>query len=815
MYPIRPTGRPRAASPTEFSRPFSAPAPRNSGPGPAPPLTQKRPILPSPPVLALLLAFLAPLAAAADPLALGRRLYLDRCASCHGSDAQGVPGKYDRPLEGDESLSRLTRIIDRTMPDDDPDACVGEDAAAVALYLFESFYSPEARQRRRSARIELSRLTNRQFLTTVADLAGRFHGDAFPPTTSPEAGLRGEYFQGRGFNRDRRVFERLDPNVHLDFGLDSPDPERINPDEFAIRWTGSVVAADTGLHEFAVETPNGARLWINDPSTPLIDAAVASGGLRRHTASLRLLEGRAYPLRLELVRNRNESASVSLLWKPPRGTLQPIPNHRLLPASRPVTLAIATPFPPDDASVGYERGVAISRAWDDATTQAALEAADHVVAHLDTFARTRPQNADRPDRIRAFAAQWVEAAFRRPLDPDERQRTVDAPFLRAANPEDAIRTVVLLSLKSPHFLYLGLHEDPSDPHAVAARLSYALWDSLPDRALLEAARRGALDSREQVRSHAGRMLHDPRTRSKLRHALHHWLDLHHGPHFSKDPDRFPGYSPELEADLRTSLDLFLDDVVWNGSGSFRDLLLRPDLWVNERLATFYNLEPRPGSDWVKTRAANEPRFGVVTHPYLLSVFSYPRDTSPIHRGVFLARNVVGRPLRSPPIAVEFNDAAFDPALSMREKVTELTRPDACWSCHSIINPLGFALEHYDAVGRFRTEEDGRPVDASSEFPGPDDRPVRFQGARDLARYAADSHAAQTAFVEMLFHQVVKQPALAYGPEILTRLRNTFADSHFSVPHLLVEIATLAAWPEVNASASLSTPTATPTHPHTR
>src|SRR5690606_33574142 len=145
----------------------------------------------------------------------------------------------------------------------------------------------------------------------------------------------------------------------------------------------------------------------------------------------------------------------------------------------------------------------------------------------------------------------------------------------------------------------------------------------------------------------------------------------------------------------------------------------------------------------------------------------------IHRGVFLARNILGRALNPPPEAVAFKESDFDPSLTMREKVSRLTSSAACQTCHSLINPLGFSLEHFDAVGRFRTTEQDRPIDATGEFMTPDGRVIRLTGARDLAEFAAESERAQTAFVEQLFHQIVKQPALAYGPRVLQRLREAF------------------------------------------
>ena len=150
------------------------------------------------------------------------------------------------------------------------------------------------------------------------------------------------------------------------------------------------------------------------------------------------------------------------------------------------------------------------------------------------------------------------------------------------------------------------------------------------------------------------------------------------------------------------------------------------------------------------------------------------------------------------MAQVFKDADFAPNLTMREKVAELTRPQACQTCHSVINPLGFSLEHYDAVGRFRTQESDQPINSSSEYTTDQGETVHLRGARDVAEFAASSEHAQNGFIEQLFHQVVKQPVLAYGPEVMTRLRQSFVNSEFNIQQVLVEIATVSALHGVSA-----------------
>jgi hypothetical protein len=712
------------------------------------------------------------------------------CVKCHGREGEGVKGKYDDPLRGDRSLEKLTRYIDRAMPDDDPKKCVGEDAAAVAKFIYDAFYSREAQLRKNPPRVELVHLTRRQYAHTVADLLKPFTGSDGKLTE--ERGLRATYYSRKNYDDEKKAFDRRDRQVDFDFGAGNPDTEHFPTNEFSIQWRGSLIAEETGDYEFILQTPNGVRLWVNDVNEPVIDQWVSSGQQNEHHATVRLIGGRVYPLRVNFFKYKDKSSSISLQWKPPFGARQTIPARNLSPVNSSPTFVVTTPFPPDDRSVGYERGTLVSKAWDEATTQAAIEVANHITKNLDSFAHTKPEETNRLVKVQNFCAEFVAGAFRRPLTAEQKQLFVTSQFKRGVKLEDAVKRVVLLTLKSPEFLYLGLQNGKPDDYEVASRLSFGLWDSVPDAELRQRAVQGALRTREQVTQQTRRMLADPRAHAKLLAFFHHWLQMDDARDLSKDATVFPGFTPEIIADLRTSLNIFLEDAVWNGSSDYRTLLQADYLFANNRLATFYGLSTNASDDFVKVAPDDKERSGVLTHPYLLAQFSYTKFTSPIHRGVFLTRNIVGRALKPPPMAQTFNDAAFAPDLTMREKVAQLTRPAACQGCHSVINPLGFSLEHYDAVGRFRTSERDRPIDAASDFQSDDGQTIRLTTARDVAAYAVGSEQAQDAFLEQLWHQVVKQPMLAYGADVMTHLRQSFVASEFNLQQLLVEISAVSA-----------------------
>ncbi len=760
----------------------------------------------------LLLALLPAGRAGAADIPTGEQIFQKQCASCHGAHGEGTPDDYPHPLAGERSVAQLTRLIAKSMPKDDPGTCTGESAEKVAAYIYDAFYSKVARERNKPPRVELSRLTVRQYRNAVADLVASFRPAG---KWDEQRGLRGDYFAGRGFRGGKGTLQRIDPQVRFDFGTEAPQADKFDASQFAIRWEGSVLAPETGTYEFIVRTEHAARLWVNDTRQPLIDAWVRSGNDTEHRASLALLAGRAYPLRLEFSKAKQGvddkkkgqpvkpvKASIVLEWKPPQGGAEPIPARDLSPNRFPETFVVETAFPPDDRSLGWERGTTISKEWDQAATEAALEAAGYVVTHLTDLSGVSDGAKDREAKLREFCRQFVERAFRRPLTDEQKQRYIDHPFKTARDPEGAVKRVVLLALLSPRFLYREV-DGGSDAYDVAARLAFELWDSLPDKELLDAAAAGRLTKPEQVSAQAERMLADPRAHAKLHEFFLQWLKIDPAPDLAKDPARFPGFDPTIIADLRTSLDLFLEDTVWGGDSDFRRLLLADDLYLNGRLAKFYGASLPADAPFQKVKLDGGRRAGVLTHPYLMAAFSYTGATSPIHRGVFLTRNVLGVTLRPPPEAFTPLSESLHPSLTTRERVMLQTKPASCQVCHGIVNPLGFTLEHFDAVGRYRAQDNGRPVDDSGTYHTRAGQTVKFAGARDLAKFLADSEEVQTAFAERLFHHLVKQPVRAYGPRRLTELREFFCRNGFSIRKLVVQEATVAAL--VPSSPGVATP----------
>ncbi len=317
--------------------------------------------------------------------------------------------------------------------------------------------------------------------------------------------------------------------------------------------------------------------------------------------------------------------------------------------------------------------------------------------------------------LRSFLTEIAETAFRGPLDDTLREIYIERQLHSTDDDREAIKRSVLLVLKSPRFLYPWADASQSLSQRRANRLALVLWDSLPsDASFLKTIQANRLGEEKQVRALAEQMVLDRRTQAKLLDLLHEWLNLKQFQEITKDEKQFPGFDPLLVNDLRHSLDLFLKDLIQSESADFRQLFLSDWTYTTERLEKFYGAgwEAKEGewsrqSNYCRSQPDPKNRFGVLTHPFLLSGLSYHNATSPIHRGVFLIRFLLGRTLRPPKEAFAPLSPDLHPQLTTRERVTLQTSPENCQVCHSKINALGFTLKTMTLWEKFGTRSDQR------------------------------------------------------------------------------------------------------------
>ena len=282
-------------------------------------------------------------------------------------------------------------------------------------------------------------------------------------------------------------------------------------------------------------------------------------------------------------------------------------------------------------------------------------------------------------------------------------------------------------LASPEFL-LRVERDPAGIAVdtnytiadleLASRLSFFLWSSIPDDELLDLAIAGRLGDSEVLERQTRRMLADDRSRALVTNFAGQWLYLRNVPAIVPDEDLFPDFGDDLRQAMQRETELFVNSV-FRGDRSVLGLLTADYTFVNERLARHYGMPHVYGSHFRRVELPDGARRGLLGHASILAVTAYPNRTSPVLRGKWVLENLLGTPPASPPPdvpALEETSEAGD-VLSMREATERHRSNPVCASCHRLMDPPGFALEQFDAVGRFRTRtEANTPIDASGALP---------------------------------------------------------------------------------------------------
>jgi cytochrome c553 len=334
----------------------------------------------------------------------------------------------------------------------------------------------------------------------------------------------------------------------------------------------------------------------------------------------------------------------------------------------------------------------------------------------------------------AFATQIVRTfatrAFRRPATADEVSRLLKLYKLgrvQGESFEQACKFALTAVLVSPQFLY-RMEFDPSrspTPHPIsdyelASRLSYFLWSSMPDEVLLKVASENKLHQPAVLDEQVKRMLADEKSRAFTRNFAGQWLELRNLNQNAPDPKKFPEFTPALRDDMREEGELFFQSIV-KDDRSVLDLLDAKYTFVNGRLASFYGIDGVSGDDFRKidfTPAQSKRRGGVLTMAAVLTVSALPNRTSPVKRGKFILDQILGTPPPPPPPGVpplaEKGKAVV--SKSVRERLEQHRANPACAACHAKLDPLGFALENFDAIGRWRDKDAGAPIDNTGSLP---------------------------------------------------------------------------------------------------
>ncbi|HEY0707280.1 MAG TPA: DUF1592 domain-containing protein [Polyangia bacterium] len=399
------------------------------------------------------------------------------------------------------------------------------------------------------------------------------------------------------------------------------------------------------------------------------------------------------------------------------------------------------------------------RAADQLAKDVAKNAA-HLALLLPTGAPT-----DLEGRARAFIRNFGKRAYRRPLSDAEIEQHLtlfkQGPTLVASGDPfvDGIELVLAAMLQSPHFLHrteIGAGTASNGKvlltdHEIAARLSYALTNSMPDDALLAAADEKRAHTTEAVLDHAKRLLESPAGKAAMR-DLHDQLLRDVDPtDLLRDPTGNPAFKPGMGQDMKKESQLFVEDVVFTRGAGLKELLTAPHSFVNDRLAALYGVSVPAGGGFAKVALNPTERAGLYTQLGFLARTSNDKSPQPILRGVHINRHVlcVGVPPPPPTVDTMVSHETMGPATN-RQVYEQLTSPIQCQGCHAgLINPIGFAFENFDNLGRFQRQEGTLPINAAASYTFTEGK-RDFDGAAALMRAIADGQQAHDCYARQLF-----------------------------------------------------------------
>ncbi len=348
-----------------------------------------------------------------------------------------------------------------------------------------------------------------------------------------------------------------------------------------------------------------------------------------------------------------------------------------------------------------------------------------------------------------FIQTFGKRAYRRPLSSTEftRYQALFAGELGRTGYAGAVTQVIETMLQSPNFLYRFELGDASQgamrtlsSYEVASQLSYLLTDSLPDDALFAAADSGAVLSQAGRETQARRLLALPEAKPTLRHFVELFVHTSRLEDLQKAADVYPEFTPDLKASMKLETQQFIDDVLWSGDATFSSLISANYTFANGSLAALYGLsDPGQGTTLVKTTLNPDgQRMGILTQASVIAQHSKAFESFPIARGKFVRIGLLCQPLPSPPKNLAVMPVAPDPTLTTRERFSAHSSNPACSGCHTLIDPVGFGMENYDGVGKYRTDENGKPVDAKGNFTSTLDIDGAFEGGKALAQKIAGS-----------------------------------------------------------------------------
>jgi len=426
----------------------------------------------------------------------------------------------------------------------------------------------------------------------------------------------------------------------------------------------------------------------------------------------------------------------------------------------------------------------------------------------------KPSAACRARFVREFGFK----AFRRPLDAGEQKRY---ETLMSGEPDfvQGAQLTIEAMLQSPNFLFrLEETSDPAwKPYAAASRLSYSIWDSMPDAELLREAAQGSLATPQGVEKTARRMLGDPRARESLSEFVSQWLRFDRIMSASKDRRRFPLFQPETAVAMTEEARAFVGDLVWNDR-NFMDFYTANYGFVNAELAPIYKV-PAPAKEFDRVAfPAGSDRSGILGQALFLALTAKPEESSPTARGLFVREQFLCQHVPDPPAGVNTNLPPVTEAKPQtnRDRMTEHATNPSCATCHKLMDTIGFGLEGFDAVGAKRdkftldfTPDRGEgkrgkvktmdlDIDATGYVAGIPDS--QFSSVKQLGAVMAKSTQCQECIVKQYFRYTAGRMDTPADSSAIRKLLEDFRSSQFHFKELIVSLARLREFPNTEGTA---------------
>ena len=396
-------------------------------------------------------------------------------------------------------------------------------------------------------------------------------------------------------------------------------------------------------------------------------------------------------------------------------------------------------------------------------------AADTVANRLPRILTCDPASAGEQECAKTFISTFASKAFRRPVDAEQTQALLSVWQVGrdTGDFKTGIEAVITASLQMPEFLYRfelsaplgGQKLVPLDGWDMAARLSYLVWNSGPDEALLTAAQQGKLQTSAEIAAQLERMMGEPRAKEMIARFHEQWLQLTRINSLEKDPAVFPGFSSAVAAAMQQEVRAFVDATIWQGDGKIATLFTAPYTYLDDTLGKFYGVGGLSASFGRVDQAAlgMRPASGILTMGGILASYADRNNTSPTHRGVFVRKALFCEGLPPPPANANVVPPVPQPNQTRRQAMISHVKEASCAGCHQMMDQIGFGFEAFDASGAWRTTDAGQPVDSSGSIVGSDVAGA-FNGPSELgAKLAASDQVLSCAATQWFRYAFGRNP----------------------------------------------------------